>query len=678
MRSPPTGDSASLRQPPAVPDFELLRCIGSGSYGDVWLARNVLGQCRAVKFVYRNRFSDPRPFEREFEGIQRFEPISRSHPSQLAILHVGKNTAEGCFYYVMELADAAEPRETSEPVFSVQCSVTDQSLPAASNTSSRREAKTGSLNSAYSPRTFRSDLERHSRLPVPDCVQIGLSLATALAHLHEQGLVHRDIKPSNIIFVKGVAKLGDIGLVTETGDSRSIVGTEGYLPPEGPGTSQADLYSLGKVLYEAVTGLDRRQLPRLPDDSGAWPDAPQVFEFNEIVLRACAHDPRLRYQSAREMATDLEQLVQGVSLRQRRRTERVWRQCRRGATWALAAGVILSLGILISRTGRQPAPRAVERRSTNEVANRFFDLGLHSFEKLDALGPMANFQKAIKADPNFARAHAELALIFMRPQGGKDDRKSYAAGKAEAELALKLDPSLPLAHIVFGWSRVYDGFQWDEAEKSFVRALDLDAQWDRGHHAYAEFLRVRGRTSQAVAEMREALRCNPDSVRVRQRLPALLIAARRYQEAINEAEDAISMEPNIVHVAYYFLVVAWCARTDFPKAIEAERRSLHAARTPDEEAGRLIAELQTAFNAEGAIGYWRVKLEQAKQADAAPYTLATFYAQLGEHDRALDCLRTCLQAQAFELIWAVKVDWHLDPLRFDPAFQDILKKMNLE
>jgi serine/threonine protein kinase len=112
LNSPPK-DEKTIR-PPNIPDYELLHRIGSGSYGDVWLARNVLGQFRAVKIIYRSRFVDPRPFEREFEGIQRFEPISRSHPSQLAILHVGKNDAAGCFYYIMELADAAEPRGESQ------------------------------------------------------------------------------------------------------------------------------------------------------------------------------------------------------------------------------------------------------------------------------------------------------------------------------------------------------------------------------------------------------------------------------------------------------------------------------------------------------------------------------------------------------------------------------------
>jgi len=67
--------------------------------------RTVLGEYRAVKVVYRRAFGDNRPFEREFEGIQRYEPVSRSHPSQVHILHVGINQSGGYFYYVMELAD---------------------------------------------------------------------------------------------------------------------------------------------------------------------------------------------------------------------------------------------------------------------------------------------------------------------------------------------------------------------------------------------------------------------------------------------------------------------------------------------------------------------------------------------------------------------------------------------
>ena len=110
----PAGDDAltrtqtgAARPPPHIPDHELLRPIGQGSYGEVWLARNVMGTYRAVKVVYRHRFDNNRPFEREFSGIQRFEPVSRSHDGLVDILQIGRSDQAGYFYYVMELADDA-------------------------------------------------------------------------------------------------------------------------------------------------------------------------------------------------------------------------------------------------------------------------------------------------------------------------------------------------------------------------------------------------------------------------------------------------------------------------------------------------------------------------------------------------------------------------------------------
>src|SRR5271169_4133914 len=85
--SSPAGESSVPLSPslaaPTVPDYDLLRRIGRGAYGDVWLARSqATGALRAAKIVWRHTFEDAKPFQREFAGIQRFEHISREHPSQ--------------------------------------------------------------------------------------------------------------------------------------------------------------------------------------------------------------------------------------------------------------------------------------------------------------------------------------------------------------------------------------------------------------------------------------------------------------------------------------------------------------------------------------------------------------------------------------------------------------------
>src|SRR5207247_1439740 len=107
-------------------------------------------------------------------------------------------------------------------------------------------------------------------------------------------------KPSNIIFVSGVPKLADIGLVTEADTTLSYVGTEGYIPPEGPGAAQADIFSLGKVLYEISTGQDRRQFPDLPPNLKEWPIKRPCSNSTKCcsklvpAMRACVTNPPRR------------------------------------------------------------------------------------------------------------------------------------------------------------------------------------------------------------------------------------------------------------------------------------------------------------------------------------------------------------------------------------------------
>jgi WD40 repeat protein/serine/threonine protein kinase len=312
---PPTTDHPNalppgLLKPPRVPDHELVRRIGRGAYGEVWLARSVTGAYRAVKIVHRGSFDHDRPFEREFSGILRFEPISRNHDSQVDILHVGR--ADDCFYYVMELADDQVNGQQIDP-------------------------------ERYTPKTIKSEVFQRGKLPFEECVQISLALTTALENLHGNGLVHRDVKPSNIIFVNGVPKLADIGLVTGVEATRSFVGTEGFAPPEGPGTPQADIYSLGKVLYEISTGKDRQEFPELPTTLDQLPDREALLELNAVIAKACREDPRARYQTAKAMHDDLMLLQSGKSLARLHRMERTVAKLKR-VSLAIAVVTVLATG----------------------------------------------------------------------------------------------------------------------------------------------------------------------------------------------------------------------------------------------------------------------------------------------------------------------------------------------
>lgn len=296
---------------PVVPDHELLRLIGRGSSGEVWLAMNTLGSCRAVKIVRKENFSRSQPFDREFAGVQKFEPVSRLHDGLVDILQVGRNDAAGYFYYVMEVADDVRIGQN--------------------------------LNlEEYTPRTLAWDLDQRGRLPIGECVRLGAAIASALGFLHRHGLIHRDIKPSNIIFVNGFPKLADIGLVTDLSEAGARIGTEGFIPPEGAGSAQADIYSLGKVLYEISTGHDRNDYPALPEPLGDSAEDRDLIQFNKIVLNASRANPGQRYQSAEDLLTDL--LTFQFSKHNPRR-EKIWDRLEKVIG---IGGLIFGFGVIIT------------------------------------------------------------------------------------------------------------------------------------------------------------------------------------------------------------------------------------------------------------------------------------------------------------------------------------------
>jgi serine/threonine protein kinase len=274
---------------PSIPGYELFPTpFGEGAYGKVWLARNSDGHWRAVKVIYLKNFNnDITPYEREFNGVSRYQPISHKHPSLLRVDFVSKKLPDH-FYYVMELGDALDPGWEREP-------------------------------RTYKPHDLASECARapRGRLSASECFRIGIELSDALDFLHRQGLTHRDIKPQNIIFVNGRPKLADLGLISEIrppDQPRTLVGTPGYMPPppEHPGTPQADIYALGVVLYVLSTGRHAAFFPEVSTTLAENLDAEEFFTVNTVILNACQPDPAQRYASALEMRVALQKAQESI------------------------------------------------------------------------------------------------------------------------------------------------------------------------------------------------------------------------------------------------------------------------------------------------------------------------------------------------------------------------------
>jgi eukaryotic-like serine/threonine-protein kinase len=241
--------------------------------------------------------------------------------------------------------------------------------------------------------TLAAVLERRGTLPPTDVVDLGAQACAGLSEAHEHGLVHRDVKPQNLILRDdGTLKIADFGIVrgdeaTRLTQQGTVLGTAAYLSPEQAAgadvTAASDLYSLGAVLYELLTGRTPYEFASLADladkqRGGAVtpvrdlePGVPEPLEA--VVMRCLAHDPRFRYRSAAELRPALQTSVAPQPRDETAETRRLAapapsRLARiRSRWWVLgalvAAAIALALGL--SRLGGGPRP---ERPASPAVA----------------------------------------------------------------------------------------------------------------------------------------------------------------------------------------------------------------------------------------------------------------------------------------------------------------------
>jgi hypothetical protein len=669
-------------QAPVVPGHELLVSIGGGSYGQVWLARNVMGTLRAIKVVWRSTFEQAGHFEREYKGLQKFEPISRSHEGLVDILQVGRDDAAGYFYYVMELADDAGENPNDE------CRKPKEALnPNAETPASREPIRNSSFGlpssfdirhwDFYIPRTLRTDFQRRGPLPPDECVALGLKLSSALEHLHQNGLVHRDIKPSNIIFVKGEPKLADIGLVTAIGEAQSLVGTVGYIPPEGPGTAQADLYSLGKLLYEAALGKDRQDFPQLPPDFPSHPDYGALLEINEVILKACESDPRRRYPTARQMQADLALLQHGKSVKQARTRERHWAVAKKFALGgALVALLIAVFPFLKSRTGHRPTP----------AVTRLYELGKFHYNQLtpDDHKKASNYlAQAIEADPKFVQPYGEFVGLYAWDMFGvPTDQARLQKLKEIADKLGGIAPTSAEHYMALSWCGFLER-DWRRAEEQITKAIKANPDLAIAREFHSFYLGVLERYEEAHREARRAEELEPAA-----RVTAVVAAwpfmkERRFDLALAQLQRLMEQDRNFAE-GHYWMGFCYEAQSNYVAAInEFEAAdSLYGTHLANVKAA--YDALRQAYNTQGAQGYWRkwIDLNREDGSDAdrgtpvSDHDLAGCYAMLGEKEKALDDL---------EKHFDEPMRWHsirywppYDNLHGEPRFNALVKRAGFE
>jgi serine/threonine protein kinase/Tfp pilus assembly protein PilF len=333
----------------------------------------------------------------------------------------------------------------------------------------------------------------------------------------------------------------------------------------------------------------------------------------------------------------------------------------------------------LSLTGEEKK-RLNKRQTQNAAAYQDYLKGRYYWNKRTAKAVKKGieyFQQAIEKDPSYPLAYAGLADSYniLGFYGFAAPRNAFPKAKAAALKALEIDPALSEAHASLAYANFYYDWDWLGAGREFKRSIELNPSYATAHTFYANYLMAVGRHQEALAELEKAQELDPLSLITNAGIAWAFYFARQYDQATEQCRKTLEMDPNFV-VAH-----AWLGQTYLQKGVFHEAfKEFQTAIELSEGSPFYVAMLGHAYAVAGDIPEAQKLVDQLKtqsvEAYVSSYSIAEVYAGLGDRDKAFEWLQKAYEERSRALVF-LRVEPSLDPLRPDPRFQDLLRRVGL-
>ena len=283
-------------------------------------------------------------------------------------------------------------------------------------------------------------------------------------------------------------------------------------------------------------------------------------------------------------------------------------------------------------------------------------------------------QQAIDIDPNYAPAYVHLARAYMSLAGHavRDPREVKPLAEAALRKALELDPNLPDAHLSMG--NLYQAeWKWSDAEEKFRRAIELSPNLVAARNRYASYLSIIGRHDEAIAEAKRNKELDPLTLSNHVVVGYTLFQARRYDESIAEFKKILEVDQSNAG-AKYWLKYAYLFKGMYREAIALFEEAIRVGGSNPSDQIYLGAAYAKAGDVEKA----RAILQQleARAEYVSPGELPVLYIALGENEKAFASFEKAYAAHDLQLQF-LKVDPSFDPVRGDPRYSDLVRRVGL-